>query len=246
MKQKKDSKKEKLILLIIILILLTVVTFLLIKCLGKIDNNVKIPTGNVDIFDIVMGDTTVNNNHYYYCDCNTNNVDKMNANNNIITDSTTGVICPNCGNIIEEVRSEIVVEDSEKTFTTSTPLKIFENKSYYVVDELIAPESENSYQFIIRNDNHFNIEYDLNVKEENIHNINMKYRLKVNGEYILGNANEYVTVNQLNQYDIKLADGAYNVYTLDWKWFESDNDTEIGTNVESEYRLNLEILAVQH
>ena len=93
--------------------------------------------------------------------------------------------------------------------------------------------------------NDFNIKYNLKAMQTNIYNINMKYRLKLNGDYVLGNDNEYVTADELKQYNIGLANNTYDVYTLDWKWFESSNDTEIGEDVNSFYRLDLQVTAYQ-
>lgn len=200
MEQKKETKNEKTIILIfLILVTLIIITFLIIQCLGKIDNNEKIPTGNIDIFDIVFGNT-----------------------------------------------AQVIVQDDETTYSIDTPLRIFTHTSYRVVNDVIAPRSENSYQFVIRNNNNFNIKYNFETQEENNYNINMKYRLKLNGVYVVGNDSEYVTAKELYQYDMILADNNYDVYTLEWKWFESNNDTEIGTNINSNYKLNLKISASQY
>jgi len=74
----------------------------------------------------------------------------------------------------------------------------------------------------------------------------MKFRLKLNGVYVVGSNDEYVTADELFQYDMILADNNYDVYTLDWKWFEGPNDTEIGTNINSKYKLSLDIAARQY
>ena len=74
----------------------------------------------------------------------------------------------------------------------------------------------------------------------------MKYRLKLNGVYVAGNANKWLTYDELNQYNIGLSSNTYNVYTLEWKWFESKNDTEVGTNINSNYKLELKITASEY
>lgn len=199
MEQKNEEKNKKLIIIyFLILIFLIIITFLLIQCLGKIDNSIKVSTGNIDIFDIVLQGTPL-----------------------------------------------IVVEDNTTVYSANTPLRIFTHTSYNIVNNVIAPMSENSYQFVIRNNNDFDLNYSFEAIEENKYNINMKYRLKLNGKYVLGNDNKYVTAKDLYQYDITLNSGNHDVYTLDWKWFESKNDTEIGTNINSNYKLNLKILASQ-
>ena len=204
MEQKNERRKEKnVILIFLILIVLIIITFLLIQFLAKIDNNEKIPTGNVDIFDITFA----------------------------YANSSDG---------------QVIVEDAESIFSTNTPIRIFTHSSYYIANDLIAPESQNSYQFVIRNNNDFKIKYNFDVQEENKYNINMKFRLKLNGVYVVGSNDEYVTADELFQYDMILADNNYDVYTLDWKWFEGPNDTEIGTNINSKYKLSLDIAARQY
>lgn len=139
----------------------------------------------------------------------------------------------------KENENQVIVYDENKQKIDTAPLKIFEHKSYHVKNDVIAPGTENTYQFIIRNNNEFAIIYDLNIVETNEYEINMKFRLKQNGEYILGNDKEWVTAEELKQSEVILAHESYNVYTLDWKWFESENDTKIGENIESNYKLNI-------
>ena len=143
--------------------------------------------------------------------------------------------------IIENINKEnqVIVYDENKQKIDTAPLKIFEHKSYHVKNDVIAPETENSYQFIIRNNNEFAIIYDLNISETNIYKINMKFRLKQNGDYILGNDKEWVTAEELKQSEVILAHDSFNVYTLDWKWFESENDTNIAEDIESNYKLDI-------
>lgn len=135
--------------------------------------------------------------------------------------------------------NKIIVYDENNKEINSAPLKIFEHKSYHIKNDVIAPGSENSYQFLIRNNNEFAIIYDLEINETNKYNINMKFRLKQNEKYILGNSDKWVTAEELRQSEVILANDSYNVYTLDWKWFESENDTDIGENIESEYKLDI-------
>ena len=63
---------------------------------------------------------------------------------------------------------------------------------------------------------------------------------------IIGDENNWVTAEELLQNSIILADDSYNVYSLDWKWFESSNDTEIGKNIEANYKLNISFFAERY
>lgn len=219
-KAKERNREKSIALTIIVLIVLIIIMFLLIRCLEKIENNQRVPTGNIDIFDIVFGECSSDD------ECNET---KKGYNS---TES--------------QVSSEVVIYDEHKKYSNNTQLNIFTQASYYVLKGVIAPESENTYQFIIRNNNSFNIKYDIEVVEENEYNINMKYRLKSNGKYVVGSEDTYVSADELNQYNQKLQSKEYTVYTLDWKWVESENDTQIGTNIEANYKLGLKMLASQY
>lgn len=224
-------KQKDIITIIIFIIIFLIILFLLISKFGVIE--VKTPTGYVDIFDI---------NFELSCNCNCGG------------DSSKCSCSTDCGckGVVlgvsdiwqdEESNNELMVYDKEVAYEKDTPLNIFSHQSYYVVNDVIAPGSENSYQFIVRNNNDFGIIYDFEMNETNEFNINMKYTLKLNGEYVLGNDEVWVTAEELLQNNMVLADNSYSVYTLDWKWFESDNDTEIGTNVEANYKLNINFFA---
>lgn len=263
-------KDKKIIIVTICIIIFVIVIYFLVRHLGMID--VKIPTGNVDIFDINFIEQNDNDDDIIYCNkncpycfnnrnnClgNLNSDDnyQQNYNNNSCicfattigesnNESQTNSTSEQEENQQSESNGSLTVYDGETVYASNTQLKIFENKSYYVKDDLIAPESENSYQFVIRNNNDFAIIYSLEFVQTNLYNINMKYRLKQGGEYIVGNDENWVTASELLQKEIGLANDSYNVYTLDWKWFESDNDsdTKIGTNIEANYSLDINIFA---
>lgn len=213
------EKEKKIIILLLLIIIILIILFFLTKKIGVIDVALEIPTGNVDIFDITIVEKENKEN---YCKCEE-------------------IGRENC-----ECINNIEVYDKEVEYTNNTQLNIFSHQSYYIADKVIAPESQNTYQFIIRNNNDFPIEYSLKMEEINPFNINMRYRLKLNGDKIIGDENNWVTAEELLQNSIILADDSYNVYSLDWKWFESSNDTEIGKNIEANYKLNISFFAERY
>lgn len=242
-KQEENKNEKNFIVMVLILIALIVIIFLLVKQLGFIDHKPRIPTGNIDIFDIIFKQECNNN-----CKCNCNSCNNGNCNNCSNINNCNKNNCNNNNNSSSGQKqptqnSGIEVLDGKTKFSHNTPLNIFTNTTYYVVDDKIAPLTENAYQFVIRNHNDFNIKYSLELNEENKYAINMKYRLKLNGIYVAGNDDKWLTYNELNQYNIGLSANTYDVYTLDWKWFESENDTEVGTNINSNYKLELKITA---
>ena len=235
--EEQERKNERFFfLMMLIFIALIIIIFLLIRNLGLIDHKSKIPTGNIDIFDIIFQQN---------CNCNCNNCHNNNCGN-----CTNSNQCNNVSSFQATMspskQSGIKVFDKEIEYTQNTILNIFTNTTYYVVNDKIAPLTENAYQFVIRNHNDFNIKYSLELNEENTYDVNMKYRLKLNGVYVAGNDDTWLTYDELNQYNIGLSANTHDVYTLDWKWFESKNDTEVGTNINSNYKLGLKITASEY
>ena len=71
----------------------------------------------------------------------------------------------------------------------------------------------------------------------------MKYRLKLNNVYIVGDENNYEDLNKLSLEDIKILEKSKCLYTLEWKWEDSENDIEIAKNGLATYRLYIEIFS---
>lgn len=78
--------------------------------------------------------------------------------------------------------------------------------------------------------------------------INIKYRLKLDNEYIRGNENSYISVEELFMEDILLLGNSINVLTLEWYWENDDiNDTIVGSKKTDEYyTLNLTITSTEY
>ena len=125
------------------------------------------------------------------------------------------------------------------TWNGADDLKIFTN-SMYGAPGVIAPESSNTYQFVIKNSTRYNIKYSIKFIETNDYHINMKYKLKKNDTYIIS---EYVYPNQLDINNYLLDSSDSDIYYLEWKWVSSDNDTEIGKDPDSNYGLKIKVEA---
>lgn len=155
-----------------------------------------------------------------------------------------GRVKETCKVTVEErpIDEKVDVFDEEKspiTWNGSKDLNIFTN-SIYSVEGTIAPESENTYQFVVRNNTAYTIKYNINFIENNDYNINMKYKLKKNDNYIISN---YSNANALTITGYTLNPGENDTYYLDWKWISSDNDTSIGKNPDAKYGLKIEVKA---
>ena len=73
--------------------------------------------------------------------------------------------------------------------------------------------------------------------------------LKKNGTYLVGNniseeESNWVTYQELSQQNILIDAANSDTYILEWKWFESENDTEV-SQLQSEYTLNISLTATQ-
>lgn len=134
------------------------------------------------------------------------------------------------------------VNDSDVRWNEETELNIFTD-SLYELNGKIAPESSNTYKFVVNNETKYNLKYKISFTEENQYNINLKYKLKKNGSYLV---DHYVSYNELNIDNLLLNSNSKDTYLLEWKWVSSDNDTEIGIkarNIDVNYNLKIKVEA---
>lgn len=134
---------------------------------------------------------------------------------------------------------EIVIADDKKVFTNETEIDIFKTGK-------IAPTSNGTYLFYIKNPNAFSIKYNIKFLEENKYDINMKYRIKKDGQYVIGNEDKWEDCEKLKINDYIIPKDSYSAYEIEWNWEESDNDTYIGIQEENYYKIFLEIYAEEY
>jgi len=157
--------------------------------------------------------------------------------------------CQNCDEPIFKEDKDLLVYDKNGIFGVQK-LRIFENPAYQFKN-ILAPGSENSYNFVIRNNNTFDINTNFYISETNKYNLKLKFRIKENNNYIVGNKNTWVTVEDLSFSNIIIKAKEYNTYSLDWKWEFSESseqdqiDTEIGFDAEENYKLFININATR-
>ncbi len=229
-----DNKKNNVIIrLLVVIIIIIILLHISATYIGKIEYNDNLtPTGNVDIFDIT-------------CNCNSDTSKNITENNSNKSDST---ICVSYNDkkdssSYSDDETGLIVYD-KYTIYNKSDLKIFENPAYQY-KSIIAPGSSNTYNFIVRNNNSFNLKINIEMEEENNHNLILKYRLKENGNYVIGNSNTWVSASDLSLRDVKLNSKKYNTYSLDWKWEfsvsdEQDKiDTKIGFSAMEKYKLSI-------
>ena len=218
------QEKFKRIWIALVLLVLLIVFGVFYASFGQID--VMIPTGNIDIFDI-------NINKCEKCDdcpvCNCETIKPV------------GGDTPS-----EEDDGKLSVFDNVDLLENQRELKIFENPAFEYTTNLIAPGVSNTYQFVVRNNNDFAIIYDVSMFEVNPENINMKYKLKQNGIYIVGDESTWGTADDLVFTDDVLAPKSKNAYSLEWKWIDTKDDTLIGQTAVEKYQLTIEFDAVEY
>ena len=131
--------------------------------------------------------------------------------------------------------------DSQTVWSTDTQVEIFRisyvNGEQVITvksdngDKVIAPGTQNSYTFKLKNTGNVALDYTVYVEAYfTLANIDIPITGRLNrydGKWIVGGKNEYVKVSVLNTAEDKstLAAGKYTYYTLDWLWsFENGND----------------------
>lgn len=230
-KDRKESSMDKekvnnlkfwsiiILLIIIILILFFFINF------GKIGNNL-VPTGKVDVFDIDIE-----------CDCSdTGKCTTTDENGNKI-------IVPAFNRLANKDDLGIVfVDDKNGNYIYQQNLQIFNNAAFQYTDK-IAPGVSNTYHFVVHNSTKMKLKYYVEMYENTEYKVNLKYRLKRNNSYVIGNDNRWVTANELKTEFSKINAYTSDNYSLDWKWEYEDGkdneDTLAGENMTSKYKLNI-------
>lgn len=123
-------------------------------------------------------------------------------------------------------------------------LDIFNNK-YFEDKSIIAPGVSGSYSFTVENESTSKFLYNIDFTDENKYDINMVFKLKVDGKYVAGNEETWVKSNQLNMVEIPLNTYEIHVYTVEWKWEDAENDTQIGETDGAYYKMFIDVLATQ-
>ena len=171
-----------------------------------------------------------------------NNENKLINDNKIVSNKTevTNVVK---NNDIEK-NGMLKVYDNDVDWSSKNELRIFSNPVYNFKN-IVAPGSHNMYKYIVNNNEKFDVLYGLKFLEDNKDSINMKFKLKRNGEYIIGDDLNWESLNNKVINDLPLGINSYDVYLLEWKWMDGKDDTKAGFN-QSDYKLNIEIKAKSH
>ena len=253
-----NDRKNKLfwIILVVLLIIILILLSFYIK-FGKIEEPNYIPTGNVDVFDIDIS---------CYCDddskTNTKNTDnktrkcvttnkyghkteiKRHSSGKKETDNSDEKNKHEEDIKPDEEDGEVYVDDMSGDYEYHQYLRIFNNSAFQYKNK-IAPGTSNIYNFTVHNSSKMNVKYYIKMEEETSYNLKLKYRLKRNDNYIIGNKTSWVTADQLITEYNRLNSKTSDKYSLDWKWEYEDGkdaqDTYIGENMDDIYKLNISL-----
>ena len=174
---------------------------------------------------------------------NTNTVDTNTISENTVDTNTVDTNTVDTNTIeTNTVEGTLIVHDEEVQYGNNTTVNIFKHFNEHRVDNRIAPEDSDVYSFYVRNNNPFDIIYRFSFGEINNDRINLKFRLKKNGNYIIS---DWVTGTELAASNMELGSKKYDKYELEWKWFEADNDTEIGEKEMASYYMDVFFYAVE-
>lgn len=228
-------KREKKYFYALIILLIIINLFLFFNAtFGRINDMIKIipegdnkkaeveeniPTGNVDVFNIDIN-----------CSCKNECSTKENKDIPVYKEEEH-----------KEVIDTVFVDDKNGEYIYQNNLKIFENVAYKYFNK-IAPGSSNTYYFVAHNISGVNMKYNIVMKEESSYKINLKYRLKKNDKYVIGNDTTWVDASKLKTEYSNITTDSSDVYALDWKWFDDDkNDTIAGKNMKDVYKLKIRL-----
>lgn len=141
----------------------------------------------------------------------------------------------------------VQVTDEDLEIGKNTKLDIFNNKKFNN-QKIIAPKSNGTYTFCVENISGKDVTYSINFEDEMETFVNMKYRLKIDNEYVKGDNDTYVDVKNLNLSEIVALKDSMKLFTLEWYWKDDDvNDTKVGTKKDDQYyTLKFEILAEEY
>ena len=247
-----NTKYYKIAIIVLLIIILLLVFFNRNK-VGKI-NNYPLPTGNIDFFDIdvhaILGEEEVLPETLPKTGSKTGNKNSGTNTEKVVTKlysingQTTTDITTYDEEKDKEVFGRVFVDDKNGDYLYQQKLAIFEN-SAFEYETKICPGVSNTYNFVVHNSSNMNIKYYIEMYEESEYDVNMKYRLKRNNSYVIGNDTTWVTAEELKTEFEAIGISESDSYSLDWKWeYEDgvdDKDTIAGENMTSEYKLNIRV-----
>lgn len=245
---KKKKIKESKIIKILILIFL-ILNYIIIFMIGEIRN---IGIRNYDTYlknqiddDVIsnkIDDVVISNKINDVVISNKIDDDAINNQTNTTDKNNTNEENNNSGHITDSTYEKIIsVKANGKELYEESELDIFKN-SQFGNKNIIAPGSTGEYKFIIENLYDSSILCNTIFEEENEKNINLVYKIKLDGQYLNGE-DQWKRIEDIKMENIRIDKNA--TCSLMWYWEDSENDTEIGLSSEEvKYKLKLKIIGM--
>ena len=93
-----------------------------------------------------------------------------------------------------------------------------------------------TFKFSVKNDTNDDAEYHIQFLDEMSNFVNMKYKLKMDNVYIVGNKDTYVGIEELDVKNIVSPKDSTSIFVLEWYWESDDEkDTIVGTSSGDQY-----------
>ncbi len=224
---KKDNKTLYFLIIIFFLILviligINVVIHFSYNNIGTTTDviNIEFEEQDNDSNDIKKENEKQDEEHSNLENSNRNN---SSINSNKITNSTIELY---------EDDGNFEINDKKQIWSKTTEIKIFDR-------DKVSPNDTGEYEFIINNNTIENLKYKIKFIEVNKYNVNMMYKLSRNNEFIAGDKDEWLYYDKLNVDEKVLNTRKNDVYRLEWKWVDADNDTQVGRTKGANYTINV-------
>lgn len=134
----------------------------------------------------------------------------------------------------------IEISSKDKNWYKNENINLFQNLNKNG-EKIIWPGESGKYSFIITNNSSQDVYYKFNMQDKNDKNINIKYRLKMNNIYIVGDEENWASIDKMKLDNIYGLKDSKTIYTLEWKWEDSDNDTQIAKEGLATYTVYIDI-----
>lgn len=134
----------------------------------------------------------------------------------------------------------IDISTKDKSWYKNENINLFQNLNV-AGEKIIWPGQSGTYNFIISNNSSQDIYYKFSMQDKNDKNINIKYKLKMNNTYIIGDENNWASIDKMKLDNIYELKDSKTIYELEWKWEDSDNDTQIAKEGLATYTVYIDI-----
>lgn len=218
-KQSKENKTRKIVIKILVTLIL-IITLLIL--LSIILNEELLHLGEGIYNNIING--TVNN-------VGNNNVGGPSGGSSGggSTGGETNIVIPPSVDITDDyILNYFRVVSEGIVWSTEQEINIFDNRFYS--DSIIAPGVNGQYDFTVENTGEKLVNYNFVFEELNNKNINLQYKIKMNGEYII---DKWTRIQNISLPSYELQPYTNANYTIEWEWIDAENDTSIGMDSQN-------------